>query len=77
MQNKIKILKKMSNYYDKMNIRFDEDPFTENDQGISKIYHELLSLMKFLQTKPEVKNMILIITINIILLSKKEMKKKL
>ena len=26
-------------------------------QGISKIYHEVLSLMKFLQIKPSVKNM--------------------
>ena len=40
-----------------MNIRFDEDPFARNIQGVSKIYHEVLMLMKFLQTKPEVKNM--------------------
>ena len=35
----------------------DEDHFAKNAQGISKIYHELLLLMKFLQTKPQVKNM--------------------
>ena len=35
-----------------------EDPFAKNAQGISKIYHEVLLLMKFLQTKPQVKNMI-------------------
>ena len=34
-----------------------EDPFGKNDQSISKIYHEVLLLMKFLQTKPQVKNM--------------------
>ena len=40
-----------------MNIRLDEDPFAKNAQVISKIYHEVLKLMKFLQTKPQVKNM--------------------
>ena len=40
-----------------MNIRIDEDPFAKNAQGISKIYHEVLKLMKFLQTKRQVKNM--------------------
>ena len=34
----------------------DEDPFAKNAQGISKIYHEVLLLMKFLQTRPQVKN---------------------
>ena len=33
----------------------DED--AENAQGISKIYHEVLFLMKFLHTKPQGKNM--------------------
>ena len=49
--------KNISNYYDNLNIRFDEDPFAKNVQGISKIYHEVLLLTKFLQTKPQVKNM--------------------
>ena len=35
----------------------NQDPFSKNAQGISKIYHEVLLLMKFLQTKPQVKNM--------------------
>ena len=35
----------------------NQDPFAKNAQGISKIYHDVLLLMKFLQTKPEVKNM--------------------
>ena len=34
-----------------------EDPFSKNAQSISKTYHEVLLLMKFLQTKPQVKNM--------------------
>ena len=34
-----------------------QDPFAKNAQGISKIYHELFLLMKFLQTKPSVKIM--------------------
>ena len=35
----------------------NQDPFAKNAQGISKIYHEVLLLMKFLQTKSQVKNM--------------------
>ena len=34
----------------------NQDPFAKNAQGISKIYHEVLLLVKFLQTKPQVKN---------------------
>ena len=43
----LKFYKNISKYYDNMNIRFDEDPFVKNAQGISKIYHEVLKLMKF------------------------------
>ena len=39
------------------NFQTQEDPFAKNAQGISKIYHEVLLLMKFLQTKPQVKSM--------------------
>ena len=35
----------------------DEDPFAKKAQVISKIYHEVLLLIKFLQTKPQAKNM--------------------
>ena len=35
----------------------NQDPFAKNAQSISKIYHEVLLLMKFLQTKPQIKNM--------------------
>ena len=40
-----------------MNIRIDEDPVARNAQVIGKIYHEVLLLIKFLQTKPQVKIM--------------------
>ena len=40
-----------------MNIRTDEDIFARNAKGISKIYHEVFLLMKFLQTKLHVKKM--------------------
>ena len=56
-KTKLKIYKNMSNFYDNMNFRFEEDPFAKNAQGINKIYHEVLLLMKFLQTQPQVKFM--------------------
>ena len=49
--------KNRSNYFDNMNIRMDENPFAKNAQRISKIYHEVLLLIKFLHTKPQVKKM--------------------
>ena len=57
---KLKFYKNISKYYDEMNnknFRFEEDPFARNAQAVGKIYHEVLLLMKFLQTKPQVKNM--------------------
>ena len=57
---KLKFYENIHNCYTEMkNINFQtqEDPFAKNAQGISKIYHEVLLLMKFLQTKPKVKNM--------------------
>ena len=60
-KSKLKFYKIINNYYIEMkNKNFQthhDDPFSENTQGISKIYHEVLLLMKFLQTKPQVKNM--------------------
>ena len=60
-KTKLKFYKNISNYYIEMkNKNFqtnNQDPFAKNAQGISKIYHEVLLLMKFLQTKPKVKNM--------------------
>ena len=60
-KTKIKFYKNISNYYIEIkNKNFqtnNQDPFSRNSQGISKIYHEVLLLMKFLQTKPQIKNM--------------------
>ena len=39
------------------NFQTQEDPFSKNAQGICKIYHEALLLMKVLQTKPQVTHM--------------------
>ena len=33
-----------------MNIKMDQDPFAKNAQVISKYYHEVFLLKKFLQT---------------------------
>ena len=58
---RLKFYKNISNYYIEMKHKNfqtnNQDHFSRNSQGISKIYHELLLLMKFLQTKPQVKNM--------------------
>ena len=60
-KTKLKFYKNISNYYTEMkNKNFqtqDQDLFSRNARGISKIYHEVLLLMKYLQTKPQVKNM--------------------
>ena len=59
-KRKLKFYKNIKNYYVEMknrNFQTQEDPFSKNAQGINKIYHKLLLLMKFLQTKPQVKNM--------------------
>ena len=59
-KTKLKVYKNISNYYIEMknkNYQGQQDPFSRNAQGISKIYHEVLLLMKFLQTKPQIKNM--------------------
>ena len=56
-KTKLKFSKNISKYYENMNSRMDGDPFARNGQGLSKIYHEVLLLMKFIQSKPQVKNM--------------------
>ena len=40
-----------------MNIRMKEDTFAMDAHGNGKLCHEILLLTKFLQTRPEVKNM--------------------
>ena len=42
------------------NFKIQQAPFSKNAKGISKKYHEVLLVMKFLQTKSQVKNMIII-----------------
>ena len=58
---KLKFYKNVNIYFIEMKNRSfqtqDQDPFSKNAQGINKIYHEVLLLMKYLQTKPKVKNM--------------------
>ena len=39
------------------NFQFEEGTFSKKEQSMGKIYHEVLLLMKFLQTKPQIKNM--------------------
>ena len=60
-KTKLKFYKNKSIYYNEMKNRNfqiqQQDPFAKNAQGISKIYHEVLLLMKIWQTKPEIKNM--------------------
>ena len=59
-KTKLKFYKNISNYYIEMknkNFQTQQHPFAKNAQGVSKIYHEVLLLMKFLRTKPQVKNM--------------------
>ena len=58
---KLKFYINISNYYIEMkNKNFqanNQDPFSRNSQGVSKIYHEVILMMKLLQTKPQIKNM--------------------
>ena len=60
-KTKLKFYKNISNYYIELKRKnfqtYQQDPYAKNAQGISEIYHELLLLMKFSQTKPQIKNM--------------------
>ena len=58
-KTKLKFCKNINNFYtEKKNRNFQtqEHPFAKNAQGISKNYQKVLLSMKFLQTKPKVKN---------------------
>ena len=60
IKTKFKFYKNISDYYTEMknkNFQSQQDPFAKNAHGISEIYPEVLLLMKFLQTKPQIKNM--------------------
>ena len=57
-KTKLKFFKNISNYYDEMkciNFQTQENPFSKNAEGISKVYQKVFWLMKFLQTKPQIK----------------------
>ena len=59
VKTKLKFCKNINNYYTKMKNKIfqtQQDTFASNVQGINKIYHEVLLLMKFLQTNPQTKN---------------------
>ena len=60
-KTKLKFYKNISNYFKEMKNKifqtYQQDTFSRNAQGVSKIYHEVLLLRKFQQTKPQVKNM--------------------
>ena len=58
-KTKLKFYKIISKYYTEMknkNFQTQQDLLSKSVVGISKIYHEVLKLIKFLQTKPQVKN---------------------
>ena len=58
-KTKLKFYKIISDYDIEMkskNFQTQQDPFSRNAQGITRSYHEVLLLMKFLQTKPQAKN---------------------
>ena len=59
-ETKFKFYQKINNYYDEMDNKdfgYEEDPFAKDALGINKIHNEVLMLMNFVQTKPQVKNM--------------------
>ena len=58
----LKIYPNISNYYDEMKYRwqsgtfqFEEIFFSKNEERIRKLYLKVIFLMKFIQTKPQVK----------------------
>ena len=57
-KTKLSFLKNLSNCYNEMILRnfiYQEDRLSINAQSIGKKYHEVLLIMKFLQTKPQVR----------------------
>ena len=63
-KTKLKFHQNLNKFFDAMHMRrqsntfeFEEDPFIKKVESIDKIYHEVLSLMKFIQTKPQVETM--------------------
>ena len=59
-KTKLEFYKNIYKYYTEMknkNFQTQQDPFARNAEGISKLYHEVLLLMKILERKPQIKNM--------------------
>ena len=63
-KSKLKVYQIISIYYNEMTYRrrsntlqFEGVPFANRAEGISKICHGVLSIMKFVQTKPQDKSM--------------------
>ena len=61
VKTKLKFYQNISIYYNETNNRrqsgtfqFEDDPFSKIVQGVGKINHEVLLLMSFVQTKPQV-----------------------
>ena len=61
---KLKVFQNINIYFDEMTCRiqsgtfqFEEYPFADKAEGISEIFPELLFLLEFLQTKPQVRSM--------------------
>ena len=61
-KSKLKFNNDYNNYYNEMNelrqigeFMFEENPFSENLEGIGIIMNEALLLLNFCQTKPELK----------------------
>ena len=83
-KTKLMFYQNISQYYDEWiikkqigNFQLDEDIFSKNVENFSKIYHEKLLLMKFLQTKSQIKSMNIIYYDLYYTLLKIEKKKKL
>ena len=55
VRTKVKFLPEINDYHDQMNYMFEEDLFASSAQGIAMIMPEVLFLLNFLQTKPQVK----------------------
>ena len=52
-----KFYQNMSNHYNEMKnkiFHFEQDLYIRNAEGFNKIYHEVLLLIEFLQTKSQV-----------------------
>ena len=63
-KTKLRFHQGICDYCDEMNYRkqsgffqFEEDPSAINAQGIDNLIHEALLIIKFLQTKPQIKSM--------------------